>query len=138
MLIGAILYNVVLCLPGFTNRTWQLVVVLRAFGSTRNLLNLSANSQAVGVQQLYKESIMTTFHGMWSLAGFAGAAVGLVMVHWNIATGFHLLAVSIVHIFLSLYFYKNTFEQPPVQQTKKPLFSLPDRHLMKFAIICFG
>lgn len=138
MLLGAVLFNLILCLPGFTNNTWQLVVVLLCFGSTRNLLNLSANSQAVGVQQLYKESIMTTFHGVWSLAGFAGAALGLLMVYLNIATGFHLLAVSMVLIFLSLYFYKNTLNQPPVQNNKKPLFSLPDKHLMKFAIICFG
>lgn len=138
MLFGAILYNIVLCLPGFTNRTWQLVVVLLCFGSTRNLLNLSANSQAVGVQQLFPTSIMTTFHGMWSLAGFAGAAVGLFMVHLNIATSYHLLAVGIVLIILSLFFYKNTYDQPPVKQTKRPFFSLPDKHLMKFAIICFG
>jgi fucose permease len=138
MLTGALLYNIVLCLPGFTNRTWQLVVVLLAFGSTRNLLNLSANSQAVGVQKLYKNSIMTTFHGMWSLAGFAGAGVGFIMVYLNIATGLHLAAVSVTLIFLSLYFYKNTFDQPPVQHAKKPIFSLPDKHLMKFAIICFG
>jgi len=138
MLIGALLFNLVLCFPGFTNSTWQLVVVLLCFGSTRNLLNLSANSQAVGVQQLYQQSIMTTFHGMWSLAGFAGAALGLLMVSLDIATSYHLLAVSIILIFLSVYAYKNTLEQPPVVQNKKPVFSLPDKHLMKFAIICFG
>ncbi|HSU52141.1 MAG TPA: MFS transporter [Segetibacter sp.] len=138
MFIGAILYNVVLCLPGFTNKTWQLLLVLLAFGSTRNLLNLSANSQAVGVQKLFDRSIMTTFHGIWSLAGFAGAGVGFIMVYLNIATSFHLLTVSIVLIALSAFFYKNTFDQPPVQQSKKPLFLLPDKHLMKFAIICFG
>lgn len=138
MLFGAILYNIVLCLPGFTNQTWQLFVVLLCFGSTRNLLNLSANSQAVGVQQLYSNSIMTTFHGIWSLAGFAGAAVGLVMVHLNIPTSFHLLTISVALICLSLYFYKNAFDQPPLENNKKPVFSLPDKHLMKFAIICFA
>ncbi|HEX8459938.1 MAG TPA: MFS transporter, partial [Segetibacter sp.] len=138
MLIGALFFNLVLCFPGFTNSTWQLVVVLLCFGSTRNLLNLSANSQAVGVQQLYERSIMTTFHGIWSLAGFAGAALGLLMVSLDIATSYHLLGVSIILIFLSIYAYKNTLDQPPLQQNKKPVFSLPDKHLMKFAIICFG
>jgi fucose permease len=139
MLAGALLFNLVLCFPGFTNSKWQLVVVMFCFGSTRNLLNLSANSQAVGVQQLYQQSIMTTFHGMWSLAGFSGAAFGLLMVYLNVATGYHLSGVSAVLIVLSLFFYKNTFDQPPaVQQNKRPAFSLPDRHLMKFAIICFG
>ena len=138
MLMGALLFNLVLCLPGFTDKTWQLVVTLLCFGSTRNLLNLSANSQAVGVQKFYPKSIMTTFHGIWSLAGFAGAAVGLLMISLNIGTRFHLVAVSIVLMFLSLFFYKNTLEQPPVKQEKRPFFSLPDKHLMKFALICFG
>ncbi|HEX8358306.1 MAG TPA: MFS transporter, partial [Segetibacter sp.] len=77
--------------------------------------------------------------GMWSLAGFSGAAFGLLMVYLNVATGYHLSGVSAVLIVLSLFFYKNTFDQPPaVQQNKRPAFSLPDRHLIKFAIICFG
>jgi fucose permease len=138
MLTGALLFNLVLCLPGFTSHIWQLVVILFCFGSTRNLMNLSANTQAVGVQNLYEKSIMTTFHGVWSLAGFAGAALGLAMVYFNVDSRYHLLGVSIVLVSLCIYSYKNTLSQPPVHQQKKPVFSLPDKHLMKFAIICFG
>ncbi|MDB5246633.1 MAG: transporter [Segetibacter sp.] len=137
LITGAAAFNLVLCFPGFATQTWQLAAALFCFGSTRNLMNLSANSQAVGVQQLYDKSIMTTFHGMWSLAGFAGAAFGYLMVTFNVAPGYHLLAVSLVLLLLSLYFYSNTLDQEPVQQGKKPIFSLPDKHLMKFAIICF-
>jgi hypothetical protein len=61
------------------------------------------------------------------------------MVTYNVAAGYHLLAVSIVLLILAFYFYSDTLDQEPEHhQNKKPVFSLPDKHLMKFAIICFG
>ncbi|MCW3110202.1 MAG: transporter [Segetibacter sp.] len=139
VLIGALSFNLVLGLPGFASHTWQLVVILFCFGSSRNLFNLSLNSQAVGVQKLYGHSIMTTFHGIWSMAGFAGAAFGYLMVKYNIAISYHLTAVSAILLLLIIYFYNDMLDQEPLaQQVKKPVFSLPDKHLMKFAIICFG
>lgn len=139
MLFGAVSFNLILSLPGFATKTWHLTAALFCFGSTRNLMNLSVNAQAVGVQKMYDRSIMTTFHGVWSLAGFAGAAVGYFMVTYNIAAGYHLFAVSIVLLILACYFYADTLDEEPVnRQNKKPAFSLPDKHLMKFAIICFG
>jgi len=139
MIIGAVSFNLILSLPGFATQTWQLVAALFCFGATRNLLNLSMNAQAVAVQHQYDRSIMTTFHGVWSLAGFAGAAFGYLMVTYNVAPGYHLFVVSIALLLLAFYFYANTVDEEPIKhQNKKPIFSLPDKHLMKFAIICFG
>lgn len=139
LLAGALSFNLVLSLPGFATKMWQIVAALFCFGVTRNLLNLSMNSQAVGVQKFYEKSIMTTFHAVWSMAGFAGAAAGYLMVKNNIAPGYHLFAVSLILLILSIYFYATTLDQePPEQKIKKPAFSLPDKHLLKFAIICFG
>lgn len=108
VLIGALSFNIVLSLPGFATHVWQLAAILFCFGMSRNLFNLSLNAQAVGVQKLYSQSIMTTFHGMWSMAGFAGAAFGFLMVKFNIATGYHLSAVSAALIICILYFYRDT------------------------------
>lgn len=139
VIIGAVSFNLILCLPGFATQMWQLAAALFCFGSTRNLLNLSMNAQAVGVQRRFPGSIMTTFHGVWSLAGFAGAAVGYLMVSYDVAPGYHLFAVSIVLLLLSLYFYADTLSEEPTRNiNKKRVFSLPEKHLMKFAIICFG
>ncbi|HXB94057.1 MAG TPA: MFS transporter, partial [Puia sp.] len=38
MMIGAMLFNVMLCAIGFAGQTWQLVLALVCFGSSRNLL----------------------------------------------------------------------------------------------------
>ena len=138
MFIGALIFNVLLALPGVVVSTWQLVLVLFCFGSARNLMNLSANTQAVYVQALYSRSILTTMHGIWSIAGFAGAGLGYLMVLFNVRTTWHLLSVSIVLVVSAIICFPYTLKRKPEPQAKKPVFSLPDKQMMKFALICFG
>jgi MFS family permease len=137
MLCGALIFNLALCLTGWVSTSWQLVVILFAFGSSRNLFNLSLNAQAVSVQGLYENSIITTFHGIWSLAGFAGAAVGYLMGRYNIGTAWHLLLVGLSMIALALSFYGSTLYQQPVKVKGEKIFALPDKHLLRFSLICF-
>jgi MFS family permease len=138
MIWGALGFNMVLCMPGITTAAWQLVLVLLAFGATRNILNLSVNSQAVETQQFYKTSIMNSFHGVWSLAGFAGAALGYWMVLNEIAVRYHLLFVSIGLLLLTIIFYPLTISIPPKPVKARKLFSLPEPALLKFSFICFA
>ncbi|MCV9928361.1 MFS transporter [Flavobacterium sp. LS1R49] len=136
MLLGAVLFNIVLALPGFSAFVWQLVIILLIFGASRNILNLSMNAQALEVQKLYPKSIMTRFHAVWSLAGFAGAGLGYVMVAQNIAPSHHLLGISIAMMAITAFFYPMSIHTEPVP-VKKKFFSMPDKNLIKFAIICF-
>ena len=138
MIFGAVAFNLMLGLLGFTNMYWQFIAILFLFGSSRNLLNLSINTQSVGVQALYNKSIITTFHGIWSTAGFAGAAMGYVMVYFNVPPTWHLLTVSISMCILAFYAWPNTLHQKPVPQERKPIFTLPGKELLKFGFICFS
>jgi MFS family permease len=138
MLFGALMFNVVLFFLGLGTQAWQFAIILFGFGSARNLLNLSVNAQSVGVQSLYKKSVITTFHGIWSLAGFAGAAVGYLMVRLSVGLFYHLGAISILLCAASIYFYPYTFYQKPKPVERKPFLILPDKHLLKFAIISFA
>jgi MFS family permease len=138
MMFGALAFNIVLFFLGLATVAWQFAIILFAFGSARNLLNLSVNAQSVGVQSLYTKSVITTFHGIWSLAGFAGAAVGYLMVRLNIGLLYHLGAISILLCAASVYFYPYTFYDKPKPTEKKPFLILPDKHMLKFAIISFA
>lgn len=136
MLLGAILFNIVLALPGFAAFVWQLVLILLIFGGSRNILNLSMNAQALEVQRLYPKSIMTTFHAIWSLAGFGGAGLGYVMVTQHIDPSYHLLGISVAMLAVTAFFYPLTIETEPSKEQRK-FFSMPDKNLLKFAVICF-
>src|SRR5690606_28437392 len=108
------------------------------FGAARNIMNISMNGQSVAVQAHYTKSIITTFHGVWSMAGFAGAGLGYLMVANNIGTEYHLPMAGILMVLLSLAAYPQTLYQEPCPEERKPVFSLPDKSVLGFAIICFA
>ncbi len=137
MLIGAMVYNGVLACIGFSGYTWVLGIALFFFGSSRNMMNLSMNAQAIGVQALYNRSIMSSFHAVWSMAGFAGAAFGYLMVTLNIMPAWHLLGVSLILSALTLYYYEDALDQRPDHRVKRSIFSLPPKSMLVFSLICF-
>jgi MFS family permease len=136
MLLGAIMFNIVLALPGLVAFVWQLVLVLLIFGTSRNLFNLSINAQSLEVQKLYAKSIITRFHAVWSIAVFSGAGLGYVMVTQKIAPSHHLLGVSVFMMVVTAFFYPMCIHNQPVP-VKKKFFALPEKNLIKFALICF-
>ena len=140
MLVGAILYNLVLVLLGQVAHTWQLVVLLFCFGSSRNLLNISVNAQSVGVQARYGRSIIASFHGVWSVAGFGAAAVGTLLVRQVVGTGLHFAAVAVVLTLVALASYRHTLPIPPApaDPARKPGFAWPDKALLGFGAITFA
>ncbi|RYY29603.1 MAG: MFS transporter [Sphingobacteriaceae bacterium] len=138
MFAGTVAFNIMLALLGFTTEIWQLVLVLFCFGSSRNLMNISVNAQSVSVQQLYNRSIITTFHGIWSLAGFAAAALGYLMVSGSIPPSFHFAVVGLMLILVAVFCFPKTLNQKPALQEKRPIFVLPDKHLIKFGLISFA
>jgi len=138
MLIGAVAFNMMLALLGFSSLYWEFIMILFFFGSSRNFLNLSTNTQAVAVQKHYSKSIITTFHGIWSLAGLSGVATSWLMVYFNVPTNIHLLVVSVALCTLAFIAYPNTLHEKPEPRETKPVFILPDKALLKFALICFA
>jgi MFS family permease len=138
MMIGAVFFNLMLCGIGFATQTWQLVIALIFFGSSRNLLNISVNAQSIGVQSLFDRSIIARFHGIWSVAGFGGAALGSLMVSFQIPPGWHFLIVGILLTVLCLYAYPGSLPQQPAPRERRPWFALPDKTLAKYGLISFA
>jgi MFS family permease len=138
MITGAVLFNLMLCGIGFARRTWELVLGLFCFGASRNLLNISANAQSIGVQALYDRSIIARFHGIWSLAGFGGAALGSLMVSFAVPPGWHFLLVGSLLTLLAFYAFPGALPQEPAVRERRPWFALPDKALAKFGLISFA
>ena len=113
-------------------------VLLFCFGSSRNLLNLSVNAQSVGVQALYPKSIIATFHGIWSVAGFAAAGLGAWLIRQNVATAHHFLGVSVVLSGLVLVFFSGSLALPPSPPSGRPAFSWPEKTVLKYGLITFA
>jgi fucose permease len=102
-----------------------------------NFINISVNTQAVGVEVLYKRSVMASFHGLWSLAGFAGAAVGTFMVSQGIQPLSHFLVIASVLVILSLLMFRHSLRDDISKQIGQKRFTLPDKPLLKLGVIAF-
>lgn len=136
--IAAVGYPLILILIGAVTATWQLAAVLFFFGIFGNLYNISANTQAVGVESLYQRSIMATFHGIWSLAGFSGAAIGTFLIAQGIAPLHHFLLICIASLVVVLLAQGYILPSDTQPENKQPLFAKPDASILKLGLIAFG
>jgi MFS family permease len=136
--IAAILYALILCSIPFAIDKWTLGISLFAFGIAGNLSNIAVNTQAVGVEALYTKSIMSSFHGGWSIAGFVGALIGLITLNLGLNTTPHFLIILTLVILNSILNIKYLLPNDQVipSQTKKKRYR-PDLYLIQLGIIGF-
>jgi MFS family permease len=87
--IAAPLYALTLCVIASAAAPWQLAAALALFGVIGNMCNIAVNTQGVEAEKLFPKPIMTSFHGAWSIAGFAGALLGLLMINLEIEPILH-------------------------------------------------
>lgn len=137
MLIGAILYVSLLCFVGLATNTWQVAIILFVFGASRNLFNISINTQSIGVQELYDKSIIASFHGIWSIAGFTGAAFASLLISLGVLPIYHFIIVGSIVLFLIVLFWGTTLKSQTAKTNNGPVFVLPDKVLMKLGLIAF-
>ena len=123
---------------GLAQNAWQLALGLFAFGISANLSNISVNTQGVYTEGLFKRTILSSFHGMWSLAGFTGALVGLGMLALGIGTYSHFIIVATTTLLLVAFNYKFLIKaKETIRPEKKKMFSKPDKSLVLLGIIGF-
>jgi predicted MFS family arabinose efflux permease len=91
---------------GLASKGWQLGFALYALGIFANLTNISVNTQGIFTERLFKRTIMTTFHGVWSLAGFTGSIVGLAMTGLAIAPYSHFIMIATLILLLFIFNFK--------------------------------
>lgn len=136
--IVVLIYPAILCCIGLAQDFYQLATALFFFGVLGNMCNISVNTQGVEVEKVYGKSIMSSFHGAWSIAGFTGALIGLLMMNLSINTFYHFLFVYgliVINWFINSKFILNSV--PAKQTEKKSLFSKPESTLMQLGVIGF-
>lgn len=112
-------------MPGYA--VWVFGGVLFFLGMVANLHNLSVNTQAVAVEKWYGRSIMGTFHGLWSLAGFAAGLVGSFMAAHAIVPFYHYLFILVFGLLVVIFLHPYTMRQDVVSETAKddkPTFNI--------------
>lgn len=71
-----------------------LLLVLALFGFSMATLDVAMNAEASDVEQAIERPIMSSLHGMFSVGGMAGAAVGGAFIARGMPAEIHLLLMS--------------------------------------------
>jgi MFS family permease len=133
-------YTICLNNIGLVKAGWQLAIALFLFGLAGNLCNISINTQGVAAERLYKRPIMASFHGGWSLAGFTGALIGLLMINLKVVPTWHFITVILIVwtiVWINYPFLVKGETGLNKDEPKRKFFSRPDSMLLQLGIIGF-
>jgi len=143
LIIAICLYACFLVGLGAAQTPVELIACLWCFGFVGNAVNIAVNTQAVAAEKLYKNPIMASFHGIWSLAGFTGAGIGIFMIGHKIAP-FHHFIVILVLIVIGVIVTSRQLnnDSGPASEDEVVVLSIRDRlrtmvPLLKLGVIAF-
>lgn len=139
-ILGLLLYAFFLTLLGLATVKWELAIGLFLFGFFGNFCNIAVNTQGVYTQQLFEKPIVGSFHGSWSLAGFCGALMSLLMLALEMSPVQHFLIAFVIIVLIVVFNYKFIVKTKVKQQEAQAGYSFfknPDPTLIWLGIICF-
>ncbi len=96
LIIAIALYAFFLVGLGAAQNIFELIACLWCYGFVGNAANIAVNTQAVAAEKLYKKPIMASFHGIWSMAGFTGAGIGILMIGKQVTPFYHFIIIMVM------------------------------------------
>lgn len=132
-----LLYAVELTNIGWATQMWQLALALFIFGIVGNMSNISVNTQGILAEKIYDRPIMTSFHGVWSIAGFTGALIGLMMMNLKLTPRQHFFIVAALVFIIVFTARRYLIPGTSAPAEKKKFFSRPEGVLVQLGIIAF-
>jgi MFS family permease len=143
LITGIILYAFLLVGLGASKTPAELIACLWCFGFVSNAANIAVNTQAVATEKLYHKPIMASFHGVWSMAGFTGAGIGIFMIGKKIIPLYHfifILVLIVTGVLVTWNRLRDDSHKPQLQDVA--VLSIRDRlhailPLLKLGVIAF-
>ena len=136
-IIASFIYSCLLMGIGFSQNILQLTVCLFFFGSAGNMMNIAINTQAIALEILYKRTIISSFHGMWSVAGLVAASLGTYLIGKAFPVSSHFLLVALVSLCSFLLCSSYLLYENPGPQERRPFFTKPGKAFLGLGFIAF-
>ena len=112
---GIIMYIAAMVSLGLGHERWHLMLSLFFFGVFSNFTNISVNTQGLLTEGLFKKPIMSSFHGAWSLAGFTGALIGLLMMNIGLPPRVHFAVVALLLYVVIAFNFRHLVKTRPAK-----------------------
>ena len=122
---------------GLARTPLMLASTLFVIGCLGNITSVALNTQAVGLEKIMNRPIMASLHGLWSAAGFVGAAIGAMMLALAVAPVWHFAAVYLL-LLLGIGVNQQWFlHSQKAIQTRPKLLVRPPAGLLGLGLIAF-
>ena len=138
--MASILYPLALVNIGWAAGTFvgHLAIALFVFGMIGNLFNVSVNTQAVELAKLFDKSIISSFHGFWSLAGFVGGLIGSYFIAASMSPMMQFLVIlAMGYLFLFLT-QQHLLHSESNKQSIKKMWTKPTPLMFQFGLIALS
>ncbi|GAA3687292.1 MFS transporter [Nonomuraea antimicrobica] len=100
---AALLQGVVLVPPAYARDLGTLAVALLLFGVVHGVLDVAMNANAVEVERAHGRPIMSSFHAVFSVGGFAGATAGGLFAHHELTPAVTFWSAGAVIVVLAVW-----------------------------------
>ncbi|WP_433376967.1 MFS transporter [Actinoplanes sp. CA-142083] len=131
-----VLWCAALLLPALPTTLPLLCLCLVLYGATAGLADVAMNAHAVLVEERYERSVMSGFHGWWSVGGLAGSAVAALAARAGMGAPAHFALVAAALIVIALAASTWLFShRPPQTAEEPPAFALPSREVLAIGLI---
>ncbi|WP_248963242.1 MFS transporter [Sphaerisporangium perillae] len=132
------LWCVMLALPPLAPDLAVLWVTLLVYGAVAGMCDVVMNAEGIEVEQRLGRSIMPGLHGMWSVGGLVGGAVGVLAAQAGVDARVHLAAMAAALLAVSLVAGPSLLDvRAPAGQAAPPRFVLPSRGLLVLGLVGF-
>ncbi|MDE3211725.1 MAG: MFS transporter [Bacteroidota bacterium] len=139
VVIGAALcYALLLITIGNSAGRWMLAVCLFLFGAASNMLNIAINTQVIELEKRMGRVIISSFHGIWSVAGLLAAAAGSVFIARSVSVSRHFLEIGVPSFLLSLIASTFLVRDMPRARERRSVFTIPEKSMMGLGLIAFS
>ncbi|XVU27162.1 MFS transporter [Actinoplanes sp. CA-054009] len=125
-----------LLLPALPTALWALCLCLIVYGATAGVADVAMNAHAVLVEERYGRSVMSGFHGWWSVGGLAGSAVAVLATRAGLSAPTHFLitvaALFVIVLAASAWLIPH---RPAPDLEEPPAFALPTGRVLAIGLI---
>lgn len=133
---GLVAYCAALYLISLAPNLALLALALAAFGVGNSALDVSMNAQGVELERERGRPILGSFHALWSIGGFVGAASGAAAAAAGMPPSAHFALAGGLLLALGLLSTAQMLPEPEDRQAG-PAFARPTRKLVLLGVVAF-
>jgi len=118
-----------------TSNLWLLGLALFVFGGSLGVLDVTLNIQGLSVENRANRSMMSNFHGMFSVGTIVGAVLMISLLMLGLSALLSTLTAIVLMLLLSLYAVKGYLDERTLRGTDS--FIWPNGWILLVGLMCF-